>query len=306
MSATASGASLSGRLSRAVARRACACSWRPMRCSTPAHAVVSLTRRATDSSGTSSMLSSRARCPSANCPVAASAPANARSSSTRSSAGVASGRSRSAPANQRAALAGARRAATSPASRRVATAATSPWRAARSTWWARAEADAPRSRERLGGTLVRAEPPASGRRLVDRPAHERMPESEPPGDVRLAHEVESQQLVKRVERRRLASPRRRRGQLGIERIAGHRGTLEHATCPVREQGELLRQRRDHRRRNLRGSERGLRQCRAPPCRDDRTSARAARGRRGCRRSPRRDRTRRGRPCRRGARGPRRA
>ena len=41
----------------------------------------------------------------------------------------------------------------------------------------------PSRRERLGAALVGAEPPAAGGGLVDRPAHERMPEAEAPGHV---------------------------------------------------------------------------------------------------------------------------
>ena len=100
------------------------------------------------------------------------------------------GSRRSASANQCAALAGASRTASSPASRRTAAAATSPSRAERSTWWARAAADAPRSGERRGATLVGAEPPAGGGRLVDRPANERMPEAEAPRDVGRPEQIE--------------------------------------------------------------------------------------------------------------------
>ena len=80
------------------------------------------------------MLSSRAAWLSVKRPIAASDPARASSSSTRSRGGHPRGEGSSAAPNQRAALAGARRAAASPASRKIATAAASPWRAERSTW----------------------------------------------------------------------------------------------------------------------------------------------------------------------------
>ena len=51
MSATASGEPGSGSRLSALARRACASSWWPSRCSTPAHAVVSLVCNASDSLG---------------------------------------------------------------------------------------------------------------------------------------------------------------------------------------------------------------------------------------------------------------
>ena len=147
MSATASGESRSCSLPSAASRRARACVWRPSSRSTPAQATVTRARVASASSGTSSAHSIRMAWLSSKRPLAASTAAYVSSSSTRSSAGVVSGVSRTAAANQRAALAGARWAAAAPASRSVAIAAGSPWRAARSTWWARAEADAPRVRK---------------------------------------------------------------------------------------------------------------------------------------------------------------
>ena len=63
--------------------------------------------------------------------------------------------------------------------------------------------------ERLGAALVRGESPAAGRRLVDRPADERMPEAEAARDVGRADEVGAQQLVERVQRCVLARSRPR-------------------------------------------------------------------------------------------------
>ncbi len=168
------------------------------------------------------MLSSSAAWPSANCPVATSALARASSSSTRNSAGAVPGSSRSASPNHAAALAGARWAAASPASRRVATAAASPWRAERSTWCARSVAGAPRDGERLGAPLVSAQSPAAGRRLVDGPSNERVPEAKAAGHLGLTNEVELQQLVQRLERRSLGHRRGGRRKLGLERVARHR------------------------------------------------------------------------------------
>ena len=77
-------------------------------------------------------------------PWAASARARASSSPMRCSAGAARAAGERG-AEPRAALAGARRIAAVPASVSTATAARSPWRAANSTWCARAAAGAPRS-----------------------------------------------------------------------------------------------------------------------------------------------------------------
>ena len=90
-----------------LSRRACACSWRPSRCSTPAQAVVSRTRSATAPPG-------RARCsPAARRGLGEVAGRDQRPGAGEEEldpriGGGASGRSRSAPANQCAALAGAR------------------------------------------------------------------------------------------------------------------------------------------------------------------------------------------------------
>ena len=56
------------------------------------------------------------------------------------------------------------------------------------------------SRERGGAPLVRPQAPAAGRRVVDRPPDERVPEAKPAGHVRLANEVEPQEFVKCLER----------------------------------------------------------------------------------------------------------
>ena len=55
-------------------------------------------------------------------------------------------------------------------------------------------------RERLVAARVGAQSPAAGRRLVDRPPDERVPEAKATRHVRFAHEVESQQLVQGLER----------------------------------------------------------------------------------------------------------
>ena len=95
--------------------------------------------------------------------------------------------------------------------------------------------------ERLGAPIVSAQSPAAGRRLVDRPPDERMPEAKAARHLGLPNEVELQQLVQGLERRRLGGRRGGRGQLGFERVAGYRRPLQHAPCAVREKRELLGQ-----------------------------------------------------------------
>ena len=224
--------------------------YRPRRLLDAGARAVSRTRSAVASAGTILMLSSRAAWLSANCPIAASDSGTCQEQLDALRRRSVPGRRRSAASNHRAALAGARSAAASPASRRVATAAASPWRAASSTWCARAVAERTAGEQPLGAALVRAQPPPAGRRLVDGSADERMAETEAPRDVRVAHEVEPEQLVERVERRRLGQLRCGRDELRIERVAGDGRALEHPPCLSGEQSELLGERCGHGGRDL--------------------------------------------------------
>ena len=95
--------------------------------------------------------------------------------------------------------------------------------------------------ERLGASLVSAQSPTARRRLVDRPPDQRVPKAKAAGDVGLADEVESQQLVQRVERRGLGNRRGGRRKLGLERVAGHRSALQYEAGGIRQKGELLGQ-----------------------------------------------------------------
>ena len=143
------------------------------------------------------------------------------------------------------------------------------------------------ARGQRGGTaLVRPESPATGRGLIDRPAHERVAEAEAPRHVGVANEVAAQQLVQCVHRRRLGHARRGGRQLRLEGIARDRRALEDAARAGRQDGQLLRQRRRHRARHLHARERDLRGRRLAGG-TRRASARAVRGRTGCRRSARR-------------------
>ena len=91
----------------------------------------------------------------------------------------------------------------------------------------RRDAGDPRACERVGTALVRTEPPAAGHRLVHRAADERMAEAEPPRNVRLADEIQPQQLVERVDRCRRRRRRRprppARGRTGRRRRRRPRG-----------------------------------------------------------------------------------
>ena len=157
--------------------------------------------------------------------------------------------------------------------------------------------------ERLGASLVRAQSPTAGRRLVERPSNERMPEAKAARHLGLTNEVELQQFVQSLERRRLGSRRGGRGELGLERVAGYRRPLHHeASSPTGDRAP----------RPARQQPRAAH--RDPPARAqkrlswarERAIGRAARDRTGCRRSPRRERLqRRRRPFHRGARAPRR-
>ena len=140
----------------------------------------------------------------------------ASSSSTRSPRARPRGGSAARASNQRAALAGARCAAASPASRSVADRGP--------IALARGELDVVGAGRRgraspeqaLGAPLVRAEPPAAGRRLVDRSADERVPEAKAPRHVRVAHEVEPR-AARRARRASPARPRPRRPRRAPDR-----------------------------------------------------------------------------------------
>ncbi len=111
--------------------------------------------------------------------------------------------------------------------------------------------------ERVGAALVRAEPPAAGHRLVHRAADERVPEAEAPGNVCLTDEIQAQQLVDRVDRRRLGGSGGRGGQLGIEGLSRDGSALEDEARLLGEQSELLGERGSDRSRDVDAGERKL-------------------------------------------------
>ena len=259
-----------------------------------AQARASLARSAWESSGTIARASSSAPWLSAKWPAAVSAPARASRSSTRSSAGAVCGRRRSASrTSARRSPAPAGRLA-SPASRRTATAAeVALARRALDVMGARRRRGAPR-RERLGAPLVGAQPPAAGRGLVDRAPNERMPEAEAPRHVGGANEIEPQELVDRVHRRRLG---RRRpppppARARTDRPPPPRPRGRGARRPTAAQ--LLAQRGGDGGRNA-DAVSEISNTGGVAVGRGRATGRAARGRTGCRRSPRRAARRRRRP-----------
>jgi hypothetical protein len=112
--------------------------------------------------------------------------------------------------------------------------------------------------ERREATLVRAQTPAAGRRLVYRSSNQRVPEAEASGHLGLANEVDPQQLVQSLEHRRLGDRSGSGRKLGLERVSGYGCPLQHQACAVRQENELLRQRRGNRGRHveIRGPELG--------------------------------------------------
>ena len=91
----------------------------------------------------------------------------------------------------------------------------------------------PPRRERLRAPLVGPKPPAASGRLVHSAPDKRVSEAEASGHVGGANQIELQELVDRVHRRRLRCGGRGGRQLGLERIARHRRSFEHESSPVR-------------------------------------------------------------------------
>ena len=84
----------------------------------------------------------------------------------------------------------------------------------------------PARRERRRAALVGAQAPAGRGGVVDRAADERMPEAEAARHVGRAEEIEPQQLVDRLHHLGSRHRGRGRGQLGLERVARHRRSLQ--------------------------------------------------------------------------------
>ena len=69
-----------------------------------------------------------------------------------------------------------------------------------------------------------------------------MPEPEAPRNVRLADEIQAQQLVERVDRCRVGGSSGRGRQLRVEGVSRDCGALEDEACGLGEQSELLGER----------------------------------------------------------------
>jgi hypothetical protein len=80
--------------------------------------------------------------------------------------------------------------------------------------------------QRGRGAGVGAQPPAARRRCIDGVADDRVPEGEAARRRRLPHQRTAQQLVERRQGRRLGQLRDRRGEAGLEGVAGGRGRVE--------------------------------------------------------------------------------
>ena len=108
----------------------------------------------------------------------------------------------------------------------------------------------PERLERRCGARVGGDPPPGAGACVDGVAHDRVAEDEPPRHLGRADELEREQLVERREAVALVALGDRRDQLGLERLARHRGRLQESPRAVGELLELLGERRGHRARNV--------------------------------------------------------
>ena len=200
------------------------------------------------------------------------------------------GSTRSAAPNQRAALSGASRAAASPASRRTATAATSPWRADRSTWWARAAAVTPwaASASAHRSWAPSRQPPAVASYTARRTSGCRKRKRRGTSVERMRSSSRSSSTACIAAASEVAAAAAASsGSNGSPATAAPSSTRR----PPPTAGRALRSARRRplaglRGRSPRSRERGWLHLRA------RATGRAARGRRGCHRTPRRGRLRR--------------
>ena len=110
--------------------------------------------------------------------------------------------------------------------------------------------------EGFGGSLVRAEPPATRRRLVDGSANERMSKPVAARNIGLADEVEQEEFVERFDCCRLGGAGGGCRQFWVERITCYRGALKGQPRLVREKRELFRERGGDCLRDVDPSERG--------------------------------------------------
>jgi hypothetical protein len=112
---------------------------------------------------------------------------------------------------------------------------------------------------------VGSQSPPVGRGLVDRAADERVPEAEASGHLGGAKEIELQELVDGVHRRRLGRSGRRRRELELEWIARDCRAFEHTASAVRQLGQLFAQRGGDGRCDPDAAERDLGNTGGPAC-----------------------------------------
>jgi hypothetical protein len=105
-------------------------------------------------------------------------------------------------------------------------------------------------RKRSSTPLVRSQNPAARRHLVDDGPHERVPEAKAARDVGAAQEIRAQELVERLSGGPVIGTGGGRSELRLERVSGHGGAFEQAPRGLRQQRQLLRERRGDRRRNV--------------------------------------------------------
>jgi len=104
--------------------------------------------------------------------------------------------------------------------------------------------------QRHRGPPVVGKTPARSDRVVDRAAHDGVAEAKEPRRRLGADAVVGDELVEELERAGGCESRGLGGELGLEGLAGHRGTLEHPPRVRGEVAQLLFDRRDDRRRDL--------------------------------------------------------
>ena len=111
-----------------------------------------------------------------------------------------------------------------------------------------------------GDALMRTDAPASGGGLVDRAAHDRVTEPEPTWHVGVSDELDPGELVDRLEHVGLAQPGGCASEIDLERIARHRGAVEHTASRRREKRQFLGQRGGDHRGDLHSREGHLAAC----------------------------------------------
>lgn len=104
-------------------------------------------------------------------------------------------------------------------------------------------------RQCLGAASVGTQAPAGRRLLVNRPPHEWVAEEKSTRDIGRPDDVESQQLVDRLDGQLGRHACCGRRKIEFERIAGHRRALQDRSAGLRYGRDFLRQRHADARRN---------------------------------------------------------